>query len=293
MFDSVLWKEFFQKSLLSDCIFCTGIIFISWAAVCNMFRGNGYGTVLQFLFFWSHMFVSILAACSNCQGTISLAFALYFINEPLFEFIQLIQTQFKKWLQPTRLRLLFECRRLAFRRTRWPRKALLRATTYLSPLFLSKMKDADLDLQDKGRVKFKCWSWVQSCASGMLLFKSFHSLITTVPSAIFNFFCQIFCEVIGALKLVSLSHISTRKAVILLLLVFLLNCTVATAMDAETSQSSGGANTVVGAAFVASKMVSETSNVCLFKELENVAIHKNPIKLWNFFFVNVHSFLAN
>ena len=195
-------------------------------------------------FYLSHMFVSILAACSNCQGTISLAFALYFINEPLFEFIQLIQTQFKKWLQPTRLRLLFECRRLAFRRTRWPRKALLRATTYLSPLFLSKMKDADLDLQDKGRVKFKCWSWVQSCASGMLLFKSFHSLITTVPSAIFNFFCQIFCEVIGALKLVSLSHISTRKAVILLLLVFLLNCTVATAMDAETSQSSGGANTV-------------------------------------------------
>jgi hypothetical protein len=154
------------------------------------------------------------------------------------------------------------------------------------------MKDADLDLQDKGRVKFKCWSWVQSCASGMLLFKSFHSLITTVPSAIFNFFCQIFCEVIGALKLVSLSHISTRKAVILLLLVFLLNCTVATAMDAETSQSSSGsANTVVGAAFIASKMVSETSNVCLFKELENVAIHKNPIKLWNFFLLMCIRFL--
>ena len=66
-----------------------------WSIFCNIFVGTRFGNALQLLLFWAHMLLVIAAACSNSSGIISLCVGIYFINDPLYEFVQLL----RGWLE--------------------------------------------------------------------------------------------------------------------------------------------------------------------------------------------------
>jgi len=167
-----------------------------WSIFCNIFVGTRFGNALQLLLFWAHMLLVIAAACSNSSGIISLCVGIYFINDPLYEFVQLL----RGWLErPQKVRVVFACRRLAFRRVRWSRNSLFRATESLSPLLLSKKYS---DHKESGSLEshLQFCSCMQTWSTGLVLLSAVYLFLCTIQGSTLHFLLSEISKLVFGLK---------------------------------------------------------------------------------------------
>ena len=211
-----------------------------WAIFCNIFVGTRFGNALQLLLFWAHMLLVIAATCFNSPGIISLCVGIYFINDPLYEFVQLLRA----WLErPQQVRIVFACRRLAFRRVRWSRNSLFRATDSLSPLLLSKKESYNKEIGSLLESHLQFWSCIQTWSEGLVLFTAVFLFVSTIQGSILHFFLSEISKLVFGLKVCYfLQRLGFKKSPLLLLIVVALNLTVVGAMNSAAQSSSSDMN---------------------------------------------------
>ena len=206
-----------------------------WSIFCNIFVGTRFGNALQLLLFWAHMLLVIAAACSNSSGIISLCVGIYFINDPLYEFVQLL----RGWLErPQKVRVVFACRRLAFRRVRWSRNSLFRATESLSPLLLSKKYS---DHKESGSLEshLQFCSCMQTWSTGLVLLSAVYLFLCTIQGSTLHFLLSEISKLVFGLKVCYfVQRLGFQKSPLLLLIVLALNLTVVGGMNSATQPSS-------------------------------------------------------
>ena len=205
-----------------------------WAIFCNIFVGTRFGNALQLLLFWAHMLLVIAATCFNSPGIISLCVGKYFINNPMYEFVQLLRA----WLErPQQVRIVFACRRLAFRS--WSRNSLFRATDSLSPLLLSKKESYNKEIGSLLESHLQFSSCMQTWTAGLVLFTGVFLFVSTIQGSILHFFLSEISKLVFGLKVCYfLQRLGFQKSPLLLLIVVALNLTVVGAMNSAAQSSS-------------------------------------------------------